>query len=240
MHIVIAGGGRTASHLANLLVAEGHDPRVIEHRPDVLARLHRELPTEAIVEGHPLDVDVIEHAGIRAADVFIACMPDDPDNLFLCFHARRRYAVPRILAVIDNPRHAWLFDATFHVDVAVNQADILAKLVEEEMSLGDMMVLLKLHRGRYSLVEEKIAPGARAAGATIADLALPETAAITAILRDGALVVPRADTVLQVGDEVLAVVDPQAAGVLAGCLGLPKGAARPSGAIEGGGRSDEV
>jgi hypothetical protein len=102
---------------------------------------------------------VLERAGIRRAQVLAACMGGDADNLALCFIARSRYAVTRTIATINNPRNAWLFDAHFHVDVAVNQAEILASLIEQEMSLGEMMTLLKLRRGRYSLVEDKIQPG---------------------------------------------------------------------------------
>ncbi len=94
-------------------------------------------------------------------------MASDADNLSLCFIARERYKVPRTIATINNPRNAWLFDKSFHVDVALNQADILASLIEQEMSLGDMMTLLKLRRGSYSLVSEKIPTGARAVGMTI-------------------------------------------------------------------------
>lgn len=221
MRVVIAGGGRTAVYLATLLLGQDHRVRVIEHRREVLARLHRELATEVIVEGNPLDSDVVEHARIAEADVFVACMPEDAENLLLCFAARTRYAVGRTIAWINNPRHAWLFDATFHVDVALNHAEILAKLVEEEMSLGDMMILLKLQRGRYSLVEEKVPAGAAVVGRAIADLDLPANSVITAILRGADMVIPRGDTVLEVGDEVLAIVDPPAAEALAKLLADP-------------------
>ena len=126
---------------------------------------------------------MLEQAGIREAQVLAACTTSDADNLALCYLARARYNVPRTIARINNPRTAWLFDEKFHVDVAVNQADILASLIEEEMSLGDMMTLLKLRRGQYSLVEEKIPPGAKALGIAIKDLKLPEKCVIAAIIR---------------------------------------------------------
>jgi trk system potassium uptake protein TrkA len=129
--------------------------------------------------------------------------------------------VPRTIARVNNPRTAWLFDQKFHVDVALNQAAILSSLIEEEMSLGDMMTLLKLRRGRYSLVEEKIPTGAKAIGVAIKDLKLPEECVIAAIIRKGQIVIPRGVTLLAVGDEVLAVVGPGAADDLAALFARP-------------------
>lgn len=230
MKVVIAGGGRTASHLAMLLLEQDHHVRVIEPRRDVRAQLHVELPTEVIIEGNPLDLEVLEQAKIDQADIFAACMPDDPDNLMLCYLARTRYKVGRTIAWINNPKHAWLFSAQFplfHVDVALNQAEIAAKLLEEEMSLGDMMILLKLQRGRYSLVEEILAPGAKAVGMAIKDLVLPEQAMITAIIRHGDMVLPRGDTILEAGDEVLAVVAEECQKGLAALFNRPGAAEKP-------------
>ena len=194
MFVLIAGGGRTGTQLATLLVAQDYQIRMIEHRRDVLTRLHRELPTEAIYEGYATDLRVLEQAGIRRAEVLATCTDSDADNLALCFLARTRYDVPRTIARINNPRNAWLFDDRFHVDVALNQADILASLIEEEMSLGDMMTLLKLRRGEYSLVEEKIPAGAKVLGIAIKDLPLPEHCVIAAIIRHGEIVMPSGRT----------------------------------------------
>ena len=221
MFVLIAGGGRTAAHLATLLVAQQHEVRLIEHRREVLSRLHHELPTEVLYEGNAIDPQVLEEAGIRRAKVLAACTATDADNLALCFFARTRYNVPRIIAWINNPRTAWLFDQKFHVDVALNQAEILASLIEEEMSLGDMMTLLKLRRGRYSLVEEKIPKGARALGMAIKDVPLPPNSVIAAIIRHGQIVIPKGATQFEVGDEVLAIVDPKGAEELASLFGRP-------------------
>jgi len=207
MFVVIAGGGRTAAQLTNWLLNQKHEVRVIEERRDVLAFLHRELPTEVIFEGDALSTDALEQAGLGRAQVFAACIPDDADNLVLCYLARTRFKVPRIIAQINNPRNAWLFDRTFCVDVALNQSEILARLIEEEMSLGDMMTLLKLRRGQYSIVEEKIPPGARSIGVAIKDLGLPDECIIAAVIRKGKMVMPRGPLALEEGDEVLAVTD---------------------------------
>ncbi|HKQ60995.1 MAG TPA: NAD-binding protein [Candidatus Polarisedimenticolaceae bacterium] len=223
MFVVIAGGGRTGATLATVLLAQSHEVCVLEHRRDVLPHLHRELPTEVVVEGNPANPQVLEMAGIRRADVIAACMPDDPDNLAICFLARSRYRVPRTIATINNPRCAWLFGELFHVDVALNQAQILVSLIQEEMSLGDMMTLLKLRRGRYSLVEEKIPAGARAVGMCVKDVPLPPQAVIAAVIRRGEILIPRGALRFEEGDEVLAVVDANAAAELAALFGPPGG-----------------
>jgi trk system potassium uptake protein TrkA len=221
MFVLIAGGGRTGTQLASLLCAQNRRVRLIEHRHDVLARIHRELPTEVIYEGMPTDPNVLELAGIREAEALAACTTSDADNLALCYMARVCYSVPRTIARINNPRTAWLFDKKFHVDVAVNQAAILSSLIEEEMSLGDMMTLLKLRRGQYSLVEEKIPAGAKAIGIAIKDLKLPEQCVIAAIIRHGQIIIPRGISQLEAEDEVLAVVGPGAAEELAALFARP-------------------
>lgn len=218
---MIAGGEPTGTQLASLLVAQNHRVLLIEHRRDVLSRIHHELPTEVIYEGNATDPQVLEQAGIRQAQVLVASTPSDADNLVLCFLAHTLYAVPRTIARINNPRHAWLFDQKFHVDVALNEAAILAHLIEQEMSVGDMMTLLKLRRGQYSLVEVRIPAGAKAVDMAIKDLALPGQCVIAAIIHQGKMVVPRGMTTLEVGDEVLAMTDDQGAKQLA-ALFTPK------------------
>jgi trk system potassium uptake protein TrkA len=108
---------------------------------------------------------------------------------------------------VNNPRNAWLFDKKFHVDVALNQAEILARLIEEEMSMGDMMTLMKLRRGNYSFVEEKIPPKAPAVGIAIKDAGLPDHCVIAAIIRKGEVMIPRGVSTFMEGDEVLAITD---------------------------------
>jgi len=215
MFVIIAGGGRTGAQLARSLINGDHTVHVIDYRKEVLARIHKELPTEVIFPGNPLDVQVLEQAGIKNANVFAATSTSDAENLALCFIARERYGINRTIARVNNPRNAWLFDSRFHVDVAVNHADILSRLIEEEMSMGDMMTLLKLKRGKYALVEEKIPPKAKAIGIAIKDLNLPGNCTIAAIIRAGEVIVPRGITTLEIGDEVLAITDTEGAKALA-------------------------
>lgn len=221
MFVIIAGGGRTGAQLAALLLAENYQVRVIEYRREPLNRLHHELPTEVIYEGSPIDPAVLERVGIRQAQVLAATMDTDVNNLVLSFIAHEMFKVPRIIARVNNPRNAWLFNKNFHVNVALNQADVLAHLIQEEMSLGDMMTLLKLRRGRYSLVEEKIPAGARALGIAIKDMGLPDQCVIAAIIRGGKVIVPSGTTVFKPEDEVLAVTNQDGARRLAELFAPP-------------------
>jgi trk system potassium uptake protein TrkA len=223
MYVIIIGGGRTGSHLASLLLAQGHEIQVIEHRPEILMNVHHELPTEIIYEGDGTDPQVLEAVGIQRANVVAAVSSDDADNLVAASLARHQYGVRRVIGRVNNPRNAWLFTPDFGVDVALNQADIMAKLIEEEMSLGDMMTMLKLRRGKFSLVEEKIFPGARAVGIAVKDLNLPPNCIISGIIRHGEIVIPRGVTTLEEGDEILALIDDSARGQLEKILGRPEG-----------------
>jgi trk system potassium uptake protein TrkA len=222
MFVIIAGGGRTGSHLASLLLAQGHEVRLIEHRLDTLVGLHRELPTEVVFEGDPTDPNTLLAAGIERAGVLAAVTNSDEDNLVITSLARNRFNVRRTIGRVNSPRNSWLFTPEFGVDVSLNQADVMAKLIEEEMSLGDMMTLLKLRRGNYSLVEEKIYQGAQAVGRAIKDLPLTEHSIISGILRHGEMILPRGTTVLEAGDEVLALVDDEGRERLARLLGRPE------------------
>ena len=218
MFVFIAGGGRTGAQLASSLITEGYKVRLIEHRRELLERLHQELPTEVIYEGNLVDPQILELAGLKQANVMAAVTSDDATNLTLSFIARTMFNVPRTISRVNNPRNAWLFNENFHVDVALNSASVLAHLIQEEMSLGDMMTLLKLRRGRYSLVEEKVPPGAKAIGVTLKDLGLSDQCVIAAIIRDGKVTVPRGNTSFVEGDEVLAVTNPEGARQLAELL----------------------
>ena len=129
------------------------------------------------------------------------------------------FKVPRVIARVNNPKNAWLYTPAMGVDVALNQADLIARLIAEEMSLGDMLTLQKLRKGSYSLVEEKVHPDSVANGQAVGDLDFPQHCVLTAIIREGELIVPRGDMVLQTADEVLAVVHSAEKSQLAAILG---------------------
>jgi trk system potassium uptake protein len=221
MLVLIAGGGRTGTRLANLLINEGHTVRIIESRAALLTRMHQELATENIVEGNAMEPGILEQAGIREAHVLAAMSSEDPVNLCLCFVAKKMFDVPRTIARINNANNAWLFNERFRVDVALNQADVLAHLIQEEMSLGDMMTVFKIRRGRYSVVEEKVPDGAIGIGVALKDMGLEEQCVIAAIIRDGKMALPKGESTFQAGDEIIAVASPEGAKKLAELLAHP-------------------
>ncbi len=219
LRVIVVGGGKVGANLASLLLAEGHQITVIDVRDDVVQALRRDLPREAVISGSGTDPTVLEAAGIREADVVAAVAGADETNLVVTSLARFEFHVPRTIARVNDPRNAWMFGSEMGVDVALDQADLMAHLIQEELSVGDMMTLLKLRKGSYSLVEEKVHPTAAAAGKAIRELDLPTECALTAIIRGGQLLIPRPEVVLQPDDEVLAVVHTSAVGPLAALLG---------------------
>lgn len=219
MFVIIVGGGNTGSQLAKFLLDAGHTVRIIDDRPNVLERLAGELPQEIIINGDGSSPAVLEKAGIKNAQVLAAVTGLDEANLVITSLARFEFNVPRVIARINNSKNAWLFTPEMGVDASLNQAEILTSLIAEEMSMGDMMTLLKLRRGKYSLVEEKIFPGALAVNKAIRDLTLPQNCVIAGIIRHGEIVMPRGVTALQEEDEVLAIVDENSRIALAKLLG---------------------
>jgi trk system potassium uptake protein TrkA len=222
MFVIIVGGGQTGSQLATQLIHAGHKVKVIEDRPAVLERLTAELPPDSVVAGDGSSPSVLEKAGIAQANVLAAVTGEDESNLVITTLGRFEFNVPRTIARVNNPKNAWLFDTEMGVDVALNQADILAKLILEEMSLGDMMTLLKLRKGEYSIVEEKVHPTSPAAGKRLADISLPPECVFVAILRKGQMIIPHGDTLLLPVDEVIALGHTSQLGKLAPILGPAK------------------
>jgi trk system potassium uptake protein TrkA len=154
--------------------------------------------------------------------VLAAVTGDDEDNLVITTLGRFEFGVPRIIARVNNPKNMWLFTPEMGVDVALSQSDILAKLIAEEMSLGDMMTLLKLRKGEYSIVEEKVDPRAVVVGKILRDIELPSRCVFVAVIRKGELIVPNGNTELTPVDEVIALVHASQAQQLADLLGRSK------------------
>lgn len=218
MKVLIVGGGKVGSDLAALLLASAHQVTLIEERAEVVARLQKEFAPGIVHRGSGTDPLLLEAVGIQQADVVAAVTGQDETNIVVATLARFAFAAPRVIARVNNPKNAWMFTPQMGVNGALNQADLMARLIAEEMSLGDMMTLLKLTKGQYSLVEERVHGAATVVGTAIRDLALPADCALAAIIRRGELQIPRADFVLEAGDEVLAVIHAEQTAALAALL----------------------
>jgi len=206
MNVLIIGGGKTGSQLAETLLAEGHRVAIIEERKTVFEKLAALFPMKGLFLGDGSSPSMLESAGIEGIQVLVAVTGEDETNLVISTLAHFEFKVPRVIARINNPRNAWLFTPEMGVDVALNQTDILARLIIEEMSLGDMMTLLKLRKGEYSVVEEKVHPESIALGKRVKELAIPTDCVIMAIIRSGTLLIPHGDTILEKMDEIIALV----------------------------------
>ncbi|MGE5222313.1 MAG: potassium channel family protein [Omnitrophica WOR_2 bacterium] len=206
MYVIIVGGGQVGSYLASLLIKAGHRVKVVEIRSEIADRLKKDFAGDQIVTGRGSSPALLESIGIRQANVVAAVTGADETNLVVSNLARFEFNVPRVIARVNNPKNAWLFTPEMGVDVGLNQADLMGHLIAEEMSLGDMMTLLKLRKGQYSLVEEKVHPNSFTAGKAIRDLTLPDQCVLAAIIRKGELIIPRGELVLQPADEVLAII----------------------------------
>ena len=221
MFVIIVGGGKTGSQLATELLSGGHQVKLIEDRVNVLEKLREELPAEVIFAGDGSSPSVLERAGIEHAQVLAAVTGEDEDNLVITTLGRFEFGVPRVIARVNNPKNAWLFTPEMGVDVALSQSDILAKLIIEEMSLGDMMTLLKLRKGEFSIVEEKVDPKAVVVGKMLRDIDLPPQCVFAAVIRKGQLIVPNGNTELASVDEVIALVHSSQVSKLAELLSCP-------------------
>lgn len=204
MHVVIAGAGAVGTYIAASLHASGHDVTLFEQDPELAARLAPTLPVRWIA-ADACEVTNLQRGRIDDADVMVAATGDDEDNLVISLLAKQEFAVPRVVARVNNPKNHWMFNESWGVDVAVSTPHLLTALVEEAVSVGSLVRLLNLEGGAR-LVEVTLAPGSPAVGRTIAELAVPRDATFAAIVRDKHVIVPRGDTLLSPGDEVIALV----------------------------------
>jgi len=204
MLAVIVGGGRGGSYLARDLQGQGYQVKVVDRRPDVVAKLRQEIDGEVLC-GDGCSPQILEQVGAAQAKLVVAMLHADEDNLVVCRLAKHQFKVARVIARVNNPQNEWLYTKAWGVDVAISQVHLTAKVIEEEIGLGELVTLLKLNRGEAALVEMRLPEGSPALGKAIRELQLPADTVIVSIIRDGKLVIPRGDTSLQVGDEVLAV-----------------------------------
>src|ERR671914_603437 len=209
MRVVIAGAGAVGRHLATNLAERGHRVTVIEQLPGVVDAARVDAPGVEFVMGDACEPWVLEHVDVSSADVVVATTGDDEDNLVVSLLAKQEFAVPRVLARVNHPRNEWMFTEQWGVDDAVSPPHILTSLVEEAVSVGDLVRLLRLERGKVALVEMRLPAGSPNTGRPLYELRLPPESAVVAVIRDGHVVIPVPETVLDDGDEILALAAPE-------------------------------
>jgi len=207
MKVIIVGGGKVGSYLASLLLSFGYEVKIIEHIDKIYNKLLREFPADMLIHGIGSDPLILEQAGIAEVDVVAAVSSEDEINLVVSTLAKMEFGVPRVVGRVNNPKNAWLYNSGMGVDVGINQADLMAHFVVEEMDLEDMFTIMKLKRGEYSIVQMKVAQNAKAANKLLKDLTIPKKTVLIAITRGDALVIPKGDTEILVEDEILALTD---------------------------------
>lgn len=205
MRVAICGGGSVGTTIARDLNTSGHEVLVLEQDPDLVERRRRELDVTWIA-ADACEVASLDAAGFATVDVVVAATGDDEDNLVISLLAKQEFAVPRVVARVNNSKNQWLFNESWGVDISVSTPQLITAIVEEAVSVGSLVRLLQFEGGATHLVEVTLAPESPAVGNAISTLGIPREAAIVAIVRDDRLVVPRAETVLQNGDEVLVLV----------------------------------
>jgi trk system potassium uptake protein TrkA len=214
MNVIIAGGGYTGVYLAKLLLENHCNVKILEHRAKVFEKLKNDLPAEYIVNGIGTDPALLESVGISSADVFVSVTDADEVNLVSSTIAKFEFGVPRVIARVNNPKNAWMFNANMGVDIAINQADLMAHLIIEGIDMKNMMTLLKINRGDASIVQVHVDDQSPAAGKPLRELDIPKTAVVISIFRGDQNFIPRGDSVILGGDDVLALADEKAQGAI--------------------------
>jgi len=206
MYAVVAGGGKVGWNLARELIAKGHEVTLLESDRDRYLTIEQELE-HAVQYGDATELWVLERAGIQRADLVIAVTGDDEDNVLICQVAKEKYLCERIIARVNNPRNREWF-ALLNIQPVVSATDLILRLIEHEVPSYGLVHLLDLRDEQLEIIEVEVLEGAPAAGRTVAEVSLPDGALIISVLRDGGGFVPKGDTLINAGDEVLVVLDP--------------------------------
>ncbi len=205
MKVIIIGGGQVGSYLATLLQKEGNIITIVENRNKKYDMVRAEQPNARIVMGNGSDPKVLEEAGIEDADVVAAVTGEDETNLVVSTLARMEYGVGRVVARVNNPKNAWLYTPQMGVDIALNQAELIARLVQEEVSVGDLITLMEIDRGNFTVVEKVVNENLNIIGKRVGELDLPSDSLVAVIIRDGKIIDPTIDKVILTGDKVIIV-----------------------------------
>ena len=204
MRIVIAGAGSVGRSIARELLSHGHAVVLVDRQPE-------QMKVASVAEADWMladacSPDALAELGLDNCDVMVAATGDDKVNLVVSLLAKSEFAVPRVVARVNNPDNEWMFDSTWGVDVPVSTPRIMSALVEEAVSVGTMVRIFTFHDSGASMYALLVPPGSRAAGNSLAALGLPPNAVLAAILRDSRPIPPDPDDIVREGDELLLVV----------------------------------
>ncbi len=206
MYAVIAGGGKVGWNLARELISKGNEVTLVENRRSRYLTIEQELE-HAVQYGDATELWVLERAGIQRADLVIAVTGDDEDNMLICQMAKQKYLCERIIARVNNPRNRQWFEL-LGIQPSVSATDLILRLIEHEVPSYGLVHLLDLRDEKLEIIEVEVGANAPAAGRAVSEILLPEGSLVISVLRGGTGFVPKPDTVIEAGDEVLLVLDP--------------------------------
>jgi len=203
MRITIAGAGAVGRSIASELLANGHTVMLIEKEGRKVRA--RAVPGAEWVQADACEVSSLEEAQLATADVAIAATGDDKANLVFSLLAKTEFGVNRVVARVKDPRNEWLYTDSWGVDVAVSTPRVLAALVEEAVTVGDVVRLMSFRKGAANLVEITLGEDTPWVGRPVRDVPLPRETVLTAVLRGERVITPSPDEPLEAGDELLFV-----------------------------------
>jgi trk system potassium uptake protein TrkA len=206
MRVAIAGAGNVGRSIARELLENGHEVLLIEREPKALKQAT--VPDAAWLLADACELDTLEEARLQDCTVVVAATGDDKVNLVVSLLAKTEYGVPRVVARINHPKNEWLFNESWGVDVAVSTPRLLSALVEEAVTVGDLVRLLSFRRGQANLVEVTLPPDAPIAGHRVGSITWPTDVVLVAILRDTRVITPSPDDPLEAGDELMFLAAP--------------------------------
>src|SRR5918995_5052744 len=201
MRVAIAGAGNVGRSIAQELIGNGHQVMLIERQPKML-RPER-VPAAEWILADACELASLEEAALSSCDVVVAATGDDKVNLVVSLLAKTEFAVPRVVARVNRAENEWLFTEQWGVDVSVSKPRLMAALVEEAVTVGDLVRLMTFRQGQANLVEITLAPDAPYVGRPVRDVPMPHDTALVAILRGGRVLVPSPDDSLEKGDELM-------------------------------------
>ena len=216
MRIAIAGAGNVGRAIARELLENGHQVLLIDRDPKALKM--DSVPTAEWLLADACEITSLDLAKLDGCQVLVAATGDDKVNLVASLLGKTEYGVPRVVARVNHPKNEWMFDSSWGVDVAVSTPRIISALVEEAVSVGDVVRLFSFRKGEANLVEITLPDNAKCCGKTVGEIKLPQDSSLAAIVRDGRVIAPQEHDLLSAGDELLFVASAKAENELKACF----------------------